>query len=137
MNNHKKSDTWKIQLTIANNFISSIDNDEERIINSENDNMEIMINNEADEVIKELKNRSQNNLESMKGSQFVFDYIHLLYYKCHRINANCGGSCIDSPDWIKNKKVTINLTNKKDNTCFQYTVTVVLNHEALKTIHKE
>ena len=68
MNNHKKSDTWKIQLTIANNFISSIDNDEERIIYSENDNMEIMINNEADEVIKELKNRSQNNLESMKGS---------------------------------------------------------------------
>ena len=34
MNNHKKSDTWKIQLTIANNFISSIDNDEERIIHS-------------------------------------------------------------------------------------------------------
>ena len=25
----KKSDTWKIQLTIANNFISLIDNDEE------------------------------------------------------------------------------------------------------------
>ena len=68
MNNHKKSDTWKIQLTIANNFISSIDNDEERIIHSENDNMEIMINDEADEVIKELKNRSQNNLELMKGS---------------------------------------------------------------------
>ena len=30
--------------------------------------MEIMINDEADEVTKELKNRSQNNLESMKGS---------------------------------------------------------------------
>ena len=28
INNLKKSDTWKIQLTIANNFISSIDNDE-------------------------------------------------------------------------------------------------------------
>ena len=31
INNLKKSDTWKIQLTIANNFISSIDNDEERV----------------------------------------------------------------------------------------------------------
>ena len=30
MNNVKKSDTWKIHLTTANNFISSIDNDEER-----------------------------------------------------------------------------------------------------------
>ena len=42
----------------------------------------IMINNEADEVIKELfgsiKNRYQNNLESMKGSEFVFDYVYLL-----------------------------------------------------------
>ena len=28
INNLKKSDMWKIQLTIANNFISSIDNDE-------------------------------------------------------------------------------------------------------------
>ena len=32
INNLKKSDMWKIQLTIANNFISSIDNDEERVI---------------------------------------------------------------------------------------------------------
>ena len=49
-----------------------------------------MINDEADEVIKELfdlfKNRYQNDLELMKGSEFVFDYVHLLYYKCHKIN---------------------------------------------------
>ena len=52
INNLKKSDTWKIQLTIANNFISSIDNDEERVMHSKSDNIEIMINDEADEVIK-------------------------------------------------------------------------------------
>ena len=56
---------------------------------------------------------------------------YLLYYKCHKINPNRGGSYIDSPDWIKNKKTT-NLINKKYN-CFQYTVTVVLNHEEIKT----
>ena len=69
INNLKKSDTWKSQLTIANNFIFSIDNDE-CVIHSKSDNIEIMINDEADEVIKELfdslKNRYQNNLESMK-----------------------------------------------------------------------
>ena len=32
INNLKKSDTWEIQLTIANNFISSVDHDEERVI---------------------------------------------------------------------------------------------------------
>ena len=42
------------------------------------------------------------------------------------------GSNIDSPDWIKNKKATINPINKKDHKCFQYTLTVVLNHEEIK-----
>ena len=94
----------------------------------------IMINDEADEIIKilsdSLKNRYQNNLELMKGSEFVFNYVHLLYYKCHKINQNHGGSYINSPDWIKNKKPTVNSINKKDK-CFQYAVTVRLNHEKI------
>ena len=67
----------------------------ECVMHSKIDNIEIMLNNEADEVIKELfdslKNRSCNNLESMKGSKSVFDYIQLLCYKCHKINPNRGG----------------------------------------------
>ena len=83
------------------------------------------------ELFDSLKNRYQNNLELMKGSEFVFDYVQLLYYKCHKINPNRGGSYINSPDWIKNKKATINPINKKDNKYFQYTVTVALNHEEI------
>ena len=64
----------------------------------------------------------------MKGSEFVFNSVHLLYYQCHRINANRGGSYIDFPDWIKNEKATINTFNNKDNKCFQYAVTVALDH---------
>ena len=67
----------------------------------------------------------------MKGSEFVFDYAQLLYYKCHKINPNRGGSYIDSPDWIKSKKATINPINEKDNKSFQYTVTVALNDEEI------
>ena len=78
-----------------------------------------------------LKNPYQSNLESMRGSEFVFDYAQLLYYKCHEINLNCDGSYTDSPDWIKNKKTTINTINKKDNKCFQYTVTATLNYEEI------
>ena len=78
----------KIKLTIPSNFISSIDNDEERLIHSKSDNIEIMINDEADGVIKELfdslKNRHQNNLESLEGSAFVFDY--RIYYIINVIN---------------------------------------------------
>ena len=36
------------------NFMSSKDNDEERVMHSKSDNMEVMINKKADEVIGEL-----------------------------------------------------------------------------------
>ena len=51
----------------------------------------------------------------MEGSEFVFDYVHLLHFKCHKINLSHGGSYIDSPDLIKNKIATVNHINKKDN----------------------
>ena len=73
INNLKKSDMWKVQLTIAINFIFPKDNDEESVMHSKSDNIKIMINDRTDEVIEELlkslRNRYQNNLEeSMKGS---------------------------------------------------------------------
>ena len=68
----------------------------------------------------------------MRGSEVVFDYVQLLYYKCHKINLKRGGSYIDFPDWIKNKKATINPINKKDNKCFRYPITVALNYEKIK-----
>ena len=52
MNNLKKFDTGKSQLTIAINFISSKDTDEERVMHSKSDNIEIIIHNKADEVMK-------------------------------------------------------------------------------------
>ena len=64
---------WTIQLITAINFISSKDNYEERAIHSKSDKIEIIINDEGDEVIdklfKSFKNRSQNNLELMEGSE--------------------------------------------------------------------
>ena len=40
INNLRKSHTWKIQFIIANNFISSTDNDKERVMHSKSDNIE-------------------------------------------------------------------------------------------------
>ena len=34
----------------------------------------------------------------MKGSEIVLSYVHSLYYKCHKINLDCGGSYIDFLD---------------------------------------
>ena len=62
----------------------------------------------------------------MKGSEFEFDGVDFLYYDFNKISINRGGSYIDSPKWIKNKKSTINPKNN-DYKCFQYAVTLALN----------
>ena len=45
------------------------------------------------------------------------------------------GSYIDFPVWMKNKKTTVNLINKKCIKCFQYSMTVALNHKQIKKTH--
>ena len=64
----------------------------------------------------------------MKGSVFIFDSVQLMYYKCHKVDFECGGSYIDSPGWRKKKKAIINPKNEDDK-CFQYAATVALNYE--------
>ena len=62
----------------------------------------------------------------MKGSDFEFDGVNILYYDFNKISINRGGSYIDSPKWIKNKKSTMN-PKKNNYKCFQYAVTLALN----------
>ena len=44
----------------------------------------------------------------MKEREYIFDSIDLLYYKLHKISLNRGGSYIDSPKRLKDKKASIN-----------------------------
>ena len=117
-------------------FISSLDRGEIRTIDSKSDNIEITMCNEADDIVKELfesfEKRYQERLETkMKGSQFVFESVDLLYYSLHWIGLNRGESCIDSPEWLKNKKATINPKNV-DNECLKHTIIAALNHKKIK-----
>ena len=56
--------------TTTNNIISSIDKDEEQVMHSKSDKVEREL---LKELFDSLKNRYQNNLKSMKGSEFIFD----------------------------------------------------------------
>ena len=72
-------------------------------MHSKSDNIEIMINDKADEVIEELfqsfLSRYQIRLEiSIRRSDFIFDCVHLLYYKCHEINYKQVGLYIEFLD---------------------------------------
>ena len=51
----------------------------------------------------------------------------------HNIKLKRGKSYIKSPDWISSKKATINPKNTKDNKCFQYAITVALNHNEISS----
>ena len=54
LNNLKKSDTQKIQLTKTINFVSHRKIDKECVIDSKSDIIEIMINDKTEEVVEEL-----------------------------------------------------------------------------------
>ena len=132
INYYKNKGEWKLQLTAEINFISlKPGSDETRIMHTRSDNEEIMTGSDTNEVIKglfeSLLQKYEENLEEkMKGSDFEFDGVNLLYYDFNKISINRGGSCIDSPKWLKNKKSTINPKNN-DYKYFQYAVTLALN----------
>ena len=44
----------------------------------------------------------------MKASDFAFDGVNYLYYYLSKISISKGGSYIDSPKWLQDKKSTIN-----------------------------
>ena len=130
-----KNGEWKNQLTMQINFIS-LETGEFRTMHSKSNNAEIMMGTETDDTINEFfesfLEKYQMGLETkMKGSQFAFESVNLLYHSLHKISLNRGGSYIDSREWLKNKRATTNPPNK-DNECFKYAITVALNHERIK-----
>ena len=64
-------------------------------------------------------------------SEFEFDGVNFLYYDFNKTSINRGGSYIDYPKWLKDKKSTINPKNNDDK-CFQYDVTLALNLDKIK-----
>ena len=119
--------------------MSSKDTDGEHVMHSKSDNIEIMTY-KVDEVIKEIFEsilyRYETGLKkSVKGSDFVFDYVNFLYYKCHKINLKCVGSYMDYPDRISIKIALTNPVNDDDR-CFQYSAKIELNHKEMRKYSK-
>ena len=60
-------------------FSSEDDNDEECVMHSKSDNIRIMMSvkwkKKFTKLFDLLKNRYQNNLESMRDSAFIFEYV--------------------------------------------------------------
>ena len=132
INNHK-TEEWKFQLCMRVNFISSKDSGEMRIIFVWSDNEEVRWGNETDDIINELFKSFLDNYQKeeqimRRGSDFIFESIHLLDYLLHKISLKRGKPYIKSPESLINKRETIHPQNNDDK-CFQYAMTVALNHE--------
>ena len=69
----------------------------------------------------------------MKGSDFLFDSVNLLYYRLQKTSLKrIGSSYIDSPEWLKNKKPTTNPKNNDDNSS-QYALAAASNYLNIKS----
>ena len=132
------SNEWKIQINMYVNFVSSNDTGEIRTAFVWSDNEEIRLGNEADDNIKRLINSFLNNYQKdelilINRSNFVFESVGLLSYHIHKTSLKRENSYIKSPEWIANKKATINPKNEDDK-CFKLLHYIKTN---LKTIQKE
>ena len=68
----------------------------------------------------------------MKDRKLVFESVELLYYCLHNTILRRGKWYIRYPEWLINKRAIINPQNKDDNNCFQYAITVALNHKNIE-----
>ena len=132
INEMKNKGEWKLQLTANISFVSlKPDSDETHLMYTRSDPEEFMNGSETEEIIESLyrsllQKYNDNLQEKMKGSDFVFNGINYFYYDFNRVSIIKGGSYIDSPKWLKDKKSTVNQKNN-DYKCFQYATTLALN----------
>ena len=80
------------------------------------DNEAFMSGDDTNKIIKLLfesfLQRFEENLQNkMRGSEFEFDVINILDYNFNKTGIYRGGSYINSPKWLKDKKSTINPKN--------------------------
>ena len=129
---------WKIQLAMQNSCIYITSFEETRTLYTKSEPVEIFMGSDTNDVIDRLFNtllqRFQHAQETSndRGSEFIPESVELLYYHFQRTDIRRAESYIMSPDWIANKKATINPKNEKDNKCFQWSIISGLNYEKIK-----
>ena len=117
------------------NFISTNDTGEIRTLYVNSDNEQIRLGNETygiiNRLIESFLSKYQNEEKILRnGSNFIFESVNFLTYHIHKLDLKRGISYIKSPEWILNKRATINPKNK-GNKCFQYAIAVTLNHQKI------
>ena len=128
-----ESGEWKIQLNMRTSFISSKGTGETCNINILSNNEKIMWAFETEDIINNIFISLKLEEKIMRGGRyFKFESVDRLDSKPHKIKLRTGGSNIESSKWVKNKRVTINLTNENGDECFQFSLTAALNYQNIE-----
>ena len=129
----KKITEQKIQLDIGINYIHITDN--KRITHfTKSDNIKCLPSSNTDDILNKLlislyEKYNEDKQLCHTSSSFIYESVEELNIHFHKIDLQCGASYIATPDWIKNKKATINSNNTKDTYCFMYAITIALYHK--------
>ena len=80
---------WKIQLTMAINFISFNDSDETHTMHTKSNNVEIMMGIETEEIIEDpfqsfLEKYQEELEESMTRNEFGYDSADAMHYNLNK-----------------------------------------------------
>ena len=120
----------KIQIDIDFNMIHISNN--RRITHfSCSDNVICMPSSDTNEILEQLLTslleKFNDDLQlSRESSNFVYESVEECNIHFNKIDLRRGASFIDTPEWLKHKKATINPQNKNDVYCFMYAVTLAL-----------
>ena len=123
---------------MQNSCISTTNLKETRTIYSKSEPVEILTCRDTEDVFDTLFNtllqrfQHQQEIWNDKGSEFIPESIELLYYNFQKIDIRKAESYKMSPNWIVNKKATINPKNEKDNKWFQWSIISGLNDNKIK-----
>ena len=137
--NEKKISTkheQKVQLIIAIVFRHIMDFKKNYTFYVTSKNLEMINGDDAKEIYDKILESFFENYEREEnilrnGSNFVFDRVDVTYVQFHAIQLKRGGSCIPTPEWLENKKATINPQNMRNNFCVAYALIAALHHEEI------
>ena len=91
---------------------------------------EILPGTDLEDTIRKMREKVIELLEKMEaavGSGWALVKIQSVKLHFAKFKPLKGSSYVELPDWIKNKKVVINITSKTDDECFKWCVTTALH----------
>ena len=125
----------KIQIDIGFNMVHISDN--RRITHSSrSDNVICMPSSNANKILEQLLSslyeKFNDDLQlSRESSSFVYESVEECNIHFHKKDLRRVTSFIDTPEWLKHKKATINTQNVNNVYCFMYAATTALYHSEL------